>query len=60
MAYENKHLEIVKLLLKHPEVDLSDENNYAIGWASENGHFEIVKLLLADKRVDPSVLHNIK
>ena len=36
----------------------SDENNYAIGWASENGHFEIVKLLLSDYRVNPSADNN--
>ena len=43
---------IVKLLLKHKQVDPSYNNNYAIRSASVNGYYKIVKLLLKDKRVD--------
>jgi len=38
--------------------DISDDNNYAIRWASIYGHFEIVRLLLKDPRVDPSDNNN--
>ena len=43
---------IVKLLLKHKQVDPSYNNNYAIRSASVNGYYKIVKLLLKDKRID--------
>ena len=47
----------VKKLIENG-IDPSDNNNYAIKWASKNGHLEIVKLLLQDKRVDPSANNN--
>jgi len=55
---ENIHLEVVKLLLANDKVDPSDDDNYAIRFASEKGHLEIVKLLLANDKVDPSDNNN--
>ena len=58
-AAENRHLEIVKLLLTDSRVDPSDWNNLAIIWAAMNGHLEVVKLLLTDPRVDPGDQYNL-
>ena len=68
-ACEIGDIEITKLLLKHPEVDPSEntvegkrydsnERNYCIRRAAKNGHIEIVKILLKDSRVDPSSREN--
>ena len=54
VASENGHLEVVRLLLNHRDVNPEDENNYAIRWASENGHLKVVRLLLHDSRVNPA------
>ena len=54
IASDDGQLEMVKILLKDPRVDPSDDNNNSIRRASKNGHLEIVKLLLQDPRVDPS------
>ncbi len=50
--------DIVKILLRHPEVDPSSCNNRALTAARKNGHLGIVKLLLQDSRVDPSIDEN--
>ena len=46
----------MKLLLKHPRVDPTTDDNYAIRWASLQGHWEVVKLLLEDSRVNSSAI----
>jgi len=55
-AVRNEDLEKVKLLL--PISDPSEDNNYAIRYASHMGYIEIVKLLLSDPRVNPSTFNN--
>jgi ankyrin repeat protein len=69
-ALEKGHVKLIKLLLNHPRVDPSADNNYgmnfidlviflAIRLASENGHIEAVKLLLNHPNIDPSDNNNI-
>ncbi|KAJ3029080.1 UNVERIFIED_CONTAM: hypothetical protein HDU68_000207 [Siphonaria sp. JEL0065] len=53
------YLDVVKLLLAHPDVDPADDDNYAIKTASETGETEVVRLLLADSRVDPTAENDI-
>jgi ankyrin repeat protein len=52
-AAENGLTELVKRLLKDPQVNPAGHNNRVIGWAAQNGHDEIVALLLEDTRVNP-------
>jgi ankyrin repeat protein len=44
-------IDIIKLLLKYPEVDPSDNFNASIIAAYSKGHNEIVQILWTDKRV---------
>lgn len=58
---QNGHLEIFKLLLKNPIINLNINNGYSnllFVNAFDRGHFEIVKLLLLDNRIDPSIHDN--
>ncbi|KAJ3125533.1 hypothetical protein HK100_010747 [Physocladia obscura] len=57
-AVQNKHMEIVLLLLADPRVDPTIWNNFALVCAAEFGHADIVSLLLQDPRVDPSARKN--
>lgn len=41
---------VVRLLLRDPRVDPSNNYNYAIGMALENGHIFVVMELLKDQR----------
>ena len=36
----------------------SDDNNFAITWATLKGYSQIVEILLSDNRIDPSVNNN--
>jgi hypothetical protein len=65
LASQYGHIEVLKLLLNHPKVDPSANNNIgmnfislnifkAIQLASRNGHIEVVKFLLNLPKVDPS------
>ncbi|KAJ3191773.1 hypothetical protein HK101_007427 [Irineochytrium annulatum] len=47
------HVEVIRLLLDHPGVDLSAHNNRAIRFSAENGCCEMVRLLLKVPGVDP-------
>lgn len=57
-AINDNNIELVKLLLKDPNVDPSTDYNYGICYASEDGYQEIVELLLKDPRIDPSAREN--
>ena len=58
-ATQNGHLEIVKLLLNDPRIQISDgEYNWSLNIAISNNYLDIVKLLLDDPRVDPSYNNN--
>jgi hypothetical protein len=46
---------MVKLLLKHPNVDPSVQNNILIKNAIQNGHNEILDLLMSDSRNNDSI-----
>jgi ankyrin repeat protein len=52
-ACKKGHVEIVKLLLKEPDIDPSADYNYAIKWASSNNHVQVLRLLLNDGRANP-------
>ena len=47
------HIEIVRLLLERPEVDISARNNEALRFASMAGHTDIVRMLLKRPEVNP-------
>ena len=52
MACANGHLEVIKLLLKQPSLDLNvlnDSNNTALHYASLNGQKQAVELLIEAK-----------
>ena len=51
-------LNLVKLLLKDPRINPSDQDNRAIKQALSHGHIRIIKLLLADPRVDRESITN--
>jgi len=49
------HVQVVKVLLEHPVIDVNAGNAgraTPLNIASQEGHVEVVKLLLADTRVD--------
>ena len=49
MAAKNGHIDIVRLLLEDPRVDVSDHDNLALILAFENHHMNIVRLILNDR-----------
>ena len=57
-AIKSNDIKNVNLLLNHPKVNLSNEDNSAIIEASNAGHYDIVKLLLNDHRVNPGDYYN--
>lgn len=68
-ACRRGQVELVKLLLTHPEVDpadttvdgkryKNDEHQYCIRQAAKEGFPMVVELLMKDKRVDPSYRNN--
>ena len=57
-AVKTGDAELVDLMLQHPIVNPSADNNYAIRYASQQGHVAVVDRLLQDPRVDPSALNN--
>src|SRR3990172_3508532 len=54
LAAKEGHLNVVNRLLEDDRVDPSDNDNYAIRWASLKGYLNVVNKLLEDDRVDPS------
>jgi len=46
MACELGHLDIVKILIKDPRIDITADRNYALQCACEKGQIEIVEYLL--------------
>ena len=50
-ACKNGEMELVRVLLKHPDVDPKARNGYAIKMAALNNHHAVLALLLADPRV---------
>ena len=62
-AVEHCNVELVRFLLKHPDIDPSHRDNYCILTVFMNGcsiteYFDTIKLLLADPRVNPAVRRN--
>jgi ankyrin repeat protein len=57
-ASKNGNLENVRLLLSHPKVDPSDNDNLALRSALIHRKIDIVKLLLQDKRINPAGVNN--
>ncbi|PRP85046.1 ankyrin-2-like [Planoprotostelium fungivorum] len=50
--------DILRELLRHPQVDPSRNDNWAIFHAAKRGHAGAIRLLLSDPRVDPSARDN--
>ena len=56
-AWAGDYLEIVRLLLAHPDIDVNKKSNIKftlLSYACSSGKMELVELLLKDKRVDSS------
>lgn len=54
LAYNNKHEEVVRLLVKHPELDFKDnEKRTSLSHEAEHGNVGLVKVLL-DCGADPN------
>ena len=49
---------MVRVLLKHPEVDASALQSFALRKSAENGHVDVVRLLLEDGRSDVTAHKN--
>lgn len=47
-------VDLVRALMRYPEVNPADFDNLPIEYAAEKGHAEVIIELLKDKRVDPS------
>lgn len=58
-ACTNGEIEDVKAFLADPDIDPSDDDNWAIIVSSHCGYIDIVRLLLDDPRVDPSARNNL-
>ncbi len=56
LAVQRNQLEMVKLLLKHPTIDVND--TFPLYWAAYNGHTEMVKLLLAHPQIEVNAVNN--
>ena len=54
MIIDEKDVELVEILLKHPLVDPITLGNYVLREACRHGYIEMVKLFLSDPRVDPT------
>jgi len=49
-----RHIELVKTILSHPQVEITAEDSFAIRYAARYGHCEVVTLLLNDVHVSPA------
>ena len=58
LAAKYGHIEMVTLLLKEKNIEISPLMNSSLGIASISGHFEIVELLLKDNRLKVPNFHN--
>jgi hypothetical protein len=58
LALDTKNVNIIELILKHPDIDPSVYDNHAIIYASRTGNIEAVKILLKDPRVNIVTLYN--
>ncbi len=55
VAIKNKHIEIVRFLLKNP---LTYNSDMIIISASEKGYTDLIKILLENPKINPSILNN--
>jgi hypothetical protein len=53
------YTDLVKLLLKDPRVDPTEEESLALRVAVKKGHVGVVEALIRDGRADPSRITNI-
>ncbi|MCP4748673.1 MAG: ankyrin repeat domain-containing protein, partial [Desulfobacteraceae bacterium] len=54
-AAKNGHIEIVKLLLSHPEIDVNQANNIGftpLYWAAKKSRVDIINALLSDPKIN--------
>jgi hypothetical protein len=58
-ACKNKNMEIAQLILQHPRVEPSADNNYYFIKACKHGLTDIVKILLQNETVDPTCCSNL-
>ena len=57
-ACKTGNIELVKQLLRKPNLDPSRDENAALRVASKKGHTDVIELLLRDPRFDPSARDN--
>ena len=53
-SIRHKNVEMVKLLIKHPNCNLSYCNNILLMESIYYGQYDLIKLLLKDSRIDPN------
>jgi len=46
MESENTHYRIMKILIESKVIDIYNNHDYVLQYASANGHYDIVKLLI--------------
>lgn len=54
LASQNSHLEILKLLVAEPRVDVNAENGFSLKYAAQQGILPIVEILLSSGSCTPS------
>ena len=57
--WTNQLFDICMLLICHPKIDASFEDNTLIVIAAQDGHTDVVQLLVTDRRINPSILENV-
>ena len=58
IAVDHEEIEVIKMLLRDPQVDPTYEKNTAFNLACRSGNMDIVKLFISDRRVDISGYDN--
>ncbi|ORY48140.1 ankyrin [Rhizoclosmatium globosum] len=53
------YTDVVRMLLKHPDVNPADQNHYAIASTPDIEQPDVVRLLLEDPRIDPSAQNHL-
>jgi ankyrin repeat protein len=57
-SVKNNNINLMRILMKNQLIDVTENDNNVIRYASTNGHLAAVKELLKDSRIDPSTRSN--